>query len=377
MHRAGESRLRTPSQSFAPRAMMPPTQSREARTTAAVGAGPVGIDVCASDRALQIVESRPERIASHLTGEPDATRDANHLSGVTRRLPASGHDRTERPVVGGAKMSQRPPNSPLTPASARARSAPSTASGWTVDSTRLWRGAVPAALVGALVAVVGLIVIRDLLGVPVLRRTDSTDLIQASTLWYIVAAAVAAVVATGLLHLLLRYAPRPFAFYGWLTRPRDRHRDAAAADVPREHRDTRRDGSAEPRHRRRRGDARRGCRTDRGEPSGAAGQHLRLALRARPCEGPSARGRRGVAMVATRGRGRPHRRATTSAGRAPDLRPPRPLPRGWRTPVPYRAWSGDHAAVASRAALRSAPSPRARSRQARRRGSPFLPHRPA
>lgn len=114
-------------------------------------------------------------------------------------------------------MSQRPPNSPLTPASARARSAPSPASGWTVDSARLWRGAVPAALVGALVAVVGLLVIRDLLGVPVLRRTDSKDLIQASTLWYIVAAAVAAVVATGLLHLLLRYTPRPFAFYGWLT----------------------------------------------------------------------------------------------------------------------------------------------------------------
>jgi hypothetical protein len=76
---------------------------------------------------------------------------------------------------------------------------------------------VPAALVGALVAVVGLIVIRDLLDVPVLRRSDSTDLIQASTLWYVVAAAVAALLATGLLHLLLRFAPRPFVFYGWIS----------------------------------------------------------------------------------------------------------------------------------------------------------------
>jgi hypothetical protein len=88
---------------------------------------------------------------------------------------------------------------------------------WAVDGSRLWRGVVPAALVGAGVAIVGLIVIRELLDVPVLRRSDGKAVVEASTLWYVVAAAIAAVGATALIHVLLRLSPRPFAFYSWIT----------------------------------------------------------------------------------------------------------------------------------------------------------------
>jgi hypothetical protein len=88
---------------------------------------------------------------------------------------------------------------------------------WAVDASRLWRGVVPAALVGAGVAIVGLIVIRELLDVPVLRRSDGEAVVEASTLWYVIVAAIAAVGATALMHLLLRLSPRPFAFYSWIT----------------------------------------------------------------------------------------------------------------------------------------------------------------
>jgi hypothetical protein len=87
---------------------------------------------------------------------------------------------------------------------------------WSVDPGRLWIGGVMAGVVGAGVVVVGFLVCRGVLDVPVLVERDGR-LVNADVWWYALGAFVAALVATGLLHLLLVGAPRPFTFYGWIT----------------------------------------------------------------------------------------------------------------------------------------------------------------
>jgi hypothetical protein len=87
---------------------------------------------------------------------------------------------------------------------------------WGVDATRLWVGGVMAGVVGAGVVVVGFIVTRGILDVPVLVEREG-KLVNASVWWYALGAFAAALVATGLLHVLLLGAPRPFTFYGWIT----------------------------------------------------------------------------------------------------------------------------------------------------------------
>ena len=65
------------------------------------------------------------------------------------------------------------------------------------------------ALVAALVTLVGVLIARGLFDVPVLAPTDEGTLGNASTLRLAVFAAVAALLATGLLHLLLLSTPQP------------------------------------------------------------------------------------------------------------------------------------------------------------------------
>ncbi len=87
---------------------------------------------------------------------------------------------------------------------------------WRVDAARLWIGGAMAGVVGAGVVVVGFIVTRGILDVPVLVERGG-KLVNANVWWYAAGAFAAALVATGLLHVLLVGAPRPFTFYGWIT----------------------------------------------------------------------------------------------------------------------------------------------------------------
>jgi Family of unknown function (DUF6069) len=87
----------------------------------------------------------------------------------------------------------------------------------TFDSGRLWRGAAASALVAAGVALVGLLIIRGLLDIKVVRRTDGEDFVQATTGWYVAAAIVATILATALLHVLFLLVPAPFRFFGWIS----------------------------------------------------------------------------------------------------------------------------------------------------------------
>ena len=65
-----------------------------------------------------------------------------------------------------------------------------------LDAGRLWTGGLATAAVAALVAVAGVLIARGVFDVPV--------------------AALAALLATGLLHLLLLSTPRPGRFFGWI-----------------------------------------------------------------------------------------------------------------------------------------------------------------
>ena len=85
-----------------------------------------------------------------------------------------------------------------------------------VDAGRLWTGGVATALVAALVALVGVLIARGLFDVPVLAPTDEGALGNASTLRLAAFAAIAALLATGLLHLLLLSTPQPRRFFTWI-----------------------------------------------------------------------------------------------------------------------------------------------------------------
>ncbi|KJF20244.1 hypothetical protein CJ178_09825 [Rhodococcus sp. ACPA4] len=84
----------------------------------------------------------------------------------------------------------------------------------TVNATRLWAGGAATALVAALTAVVGLLIVRGLLDTPVI--TPATTLGNSQTGSLAVGAAVAALVATALLHVLIVSTPRASNFFGWI-----------------------------------------------------------------------------------------------------------------------------------------------------------------
>jgi Family of unknown function (DUF6069) len=86
----------------------------------------------------------------------------------------------------------------------------------TVDAGRLWTGGVATALVAALVALVGVLICRGLLDLPVLAPTEEGTLGGAGTFRLVGLAAVGALLATALLHLLLVSTPRPLRFFTWI-----------------------------------------------------------------------------------------------------------------------------------------------------------------
>jgi hypothetical protein len=123
-----------------------------------------------------------------------------------------GYDPYDRP---GYNRSGYPPGydqgGPGRPPSSRPPSSrPSVAAG------QLWGGGVATAIVAALVALVGVLVTRWLVGIPLLApmRDGAYGDVHTTTLVLLVAAA--SLVATALLHLLLLTTPRPTLFFGWI-----------------------------------------------------------------------------------------------------------------------------------------------------------------
>jgi hypothetical protein len=85
-----------------------------------------------------------------------------------------------------------------------------------VDAGKLWAGGVATAVVAALIAVVGILVVRGLLNVYMIAPKQQGAWESASALPYAFIAAFGALVATGLMHLLLLTTPRPTLFFGWI-----------------------------------------------------------------------------------------------------------------------------------------------------------------
>lgn len=100
-------------------------------------------------------------------------------------------------------------SSPYEPVPGHARRQP-------VNTRSLWAGGLAAALVAALVAVVGMVIFRGVFDVPVLAPEGDGVWGDASTISLMVAAAVIALLATGLAHVLLLTTPRPLSFFAWV-----------------------------------------------------------------------------------------------------------------------------------------------------------------
>ena len=84
-----------------------------------------------------------------------------------------------------------------------------------VDAGRLWAGGAATALVAALVAVVGVLVCQSIFDV-VMVRPPLIPIGNSFTARYAITAAVLAILATALGHLLALTAPRPRSFFSWI-----------------------------------------------------------------------------------------------------------------------------------------------------------------
>jgi predicted membrane channel-forming protein YqfA (hemolysin III family) len=89
----------------------------------------------------------------------------------------------------------------------------STQSRAVLEAGRLWTGGVATAIVAALVAILGVLLVRGVLGVPLLAPDEAGTWGDSSTLMLALLAALAALLATGLMHLLLLTTPRPWQFF--------------------------------------------------------------------------------------------------------------------------------------------------------------------
>jgi hypothetical protein len=85
-----------------------------------------------------------------------------------------------------------------------------------VNGARLWSAGLATAVVAALVALVGVLIVRALLRIDLYAPRDAGAFGSSRTVVLCVGAAVAALAATALAHLLLLSTPRPLAYLSWI-----------------------------------------------------------------------------------------------------------------------------------------------------------------
>ncbi|MFI7008835.1 DUF6069 family protein [Streptomyces sp. NPDC050145] len=85
-----------------------------------------------------------------------------------------------------------------------------------LNASRLWAGGITTAIVAALTAVVALLLIRGVLGIAVFAPESDGAMGNATTGALAGGAALAALVATALLHLLIAATPWPGRFFAWI-----------------------------------------------------------------------------------------------------------------------------------------------------------------
>jgi uncharacterized protein DUF6069 len=84
------------------------------------------------------------------------------------------------------------------------------------DPGRLWAGGAATAIVAALIALVGVLICRWTLGIPILAPQSDGAWGSAHTGEFVLAAAVVALIATALLYLLMLGTPQPGVFLKWI-----------------------------------------------------------------------------------------------------------------------------------------------------------------
>lgn len=84
------------------------------------------------------------------------------------------------------------------------------------DPTQMWAGGAATAIVAALIALVGILICRWTLRIPILAPSSDGAWGSAHTGEFVLAAAIIALAATGLMHLLMLGAPRAGLFFRWI-----------------------------------------------------------------------------------------------------------------------------------------------------------------
>jgi hypothetical protein len=84
------------------------------------------------------------------------------------------------------------------------------------DAVPFWSGAAATAVVAALIALVGILIFRWALDIPILAPKGEGAWGDADTWVYVLLAAVVALVAAGVLYLLELGAPQPRLFFNWI-----------------------------------------------------------------------------------------------------------------------------------------------------------------
>jgi hypothetical protein len=86
-----------------------------------------------------------------------------------------------------------------------------------VNIGRLWAGGIAAAVVAALIALVGLLVAKALFQIAETSpKHYNSSFGEDSTVQLCIIAAAAAILATALVHLLLVSTPSPLSYFGWI-----------------------------------------------------------------------------------------------------------------------------------------------------------------
>ncbi|NNH06363.1 hypothetical protein HLB10_04535 [Cellulomonas fimi] len=152
---------------------------------------------------------RPASAVPPATAPPAGTPPPAPPTAAMAPVPAPAPVAATPPPVVAPATAQ-----PLYPAGAAVPVAPVVAARPTLDAGRFWAGVAATAVVAALVAVVGVVVFQEILGIDLvvgdLFATGST------TTALVVGAVLAAVAAGAVLHLLVLTTPRPRAFFGWI-----------------------------------------------------------------------------------------------------------------------------------------------------------------
>ena len=84
-----------------------------------------------------------------------------------------------------------------------------------INTGKLWSGGLMAGVVAGGVVLVGFLIVRGILDIPLLVERNGA-LVNANTWWYAFGAFLAGAAATGLLHALLVTVPDPYRFFGWI-----------------------------------------------------------------------------------------------------------------------------------------------------------------